>query len=71
MEALLIGLLYALLYTAVVAIVVYVIIFVLQAVGVPIPPIIIKLMWIIVALIFLILIVQLLFGVPGAVRPFR
>lgn len=69
MEGLLVGLLYVLLYVVIAAIVVYVIIWILQAIGVQLPAMVIKLLWVVVALIALILLVQLLLG--GLRPPFR
>ena len=70
MESLLVGLLYVILYVLIAAIVVWLIIWLLQTLGVNPPPIVIRLLWAIVAVIALILVVQLLFGIPAA-RPFR
>lgn len=51
-----------LIYIVLLAIVAYLIIWVLEVIGVPIPPKIIQLLWVVVALIALLLIVQALLG---------
>lgn len=72
MEALLIGLLYVILYVLIAAICVWLIIWVLGLVGFAPPPIVQNLLWAVVAVLALILIVQLLFGVVHLpARPFR
>jgi hypothetical protein len=62
MEGLLLGLLHVALYVLVAAIVMWIIIWLLGVVGFPLPPIIVNLLWAVVAIIALILLVQLLFG---------
>lgn len=62
MDDLLIGLLNVLLYVVIAAVIVYAIIWLLGVVGFAIPPVIVKLLWAIVAIIALIMLVQLLLG---------
>jgi hypothetical protein len=62
MAGLLVGLLNILLWVLIAAIVVYVIIFVAGALGFPLPPVIQKLLWAVVAIIALIMLIELLLG---------
>ncbi len=62
MEGLLIGVLHVLIYIIIAAIIVYAIIWVLGLIGVPLPDIIVKLLWAVVGLIALIMLIQLLLG---------
>ena len=62
MEGLLIGVLQVLIYIIIAAIIVYAIIWVLGLIGIPLPAIIVKLLWAVVGLIALIMLIQLLLG---------
>lgn len=68
MEGLLIAVLWALVYIAVLALVIYVVIWVLGQLGVVLPPHIVKILWVIVALIALIIIVRVLLGAGPGLR---
>lgn len=57
------GLITLLIYVCVLALVIYLVIWVLQSIGVPLPAMVIKIMWIIVALVVLLLILRLV--LPG------
>lgn len=52
-----------LIYVCILALVVYLVIFVLQQIGVPLPAMVIKILWIIVALIALLFLIRLI--LPG------
>lgn len=70
MEGLLLGLLHVVLYVLIVAIVVWLIIWIVGMFA-PLPPVIVNLLWAVVAIIALILVVQLLLGGVAAVPRLR
>ena len=52
-----------LIYACVIALVVYLVLWVLQSIGIALPPQVVKIIWIIVALVVLLMVVQ--FVLPG------
>lgn len=61
---------YFLISLCILAIVVYIILWVLETVGVPIPPKVIQLLWVIVALVAILWLVQLVTGGSGGFHLF-
>lgn len=54
-----------LIYLCILAIIVYIILWVLETIGVPVPPKVIQLLWVIVALIAILWLVQMVAGGGG------